>query len=171
MNRDGSATEAEEAFHAALCSLLNQLEKGAVIHDYGAYLFRSSWNAFLNERKQGNRVEEISPPSSLFRDSNANDDLNVSIVPSGTTEAREPGPGPDYLTHRQILMEAAEEIITELTIAQQNILNLSFDPELSLTDDQIAQRLKLTTDYVRLARFRAMKTLREKMHLRGFRSL
>ena len=171
MNRDGSATEAEEAFHAALCSMLNQLEKGAIIHDYGAYLYRSSWNAFLNERKQGNRVEEVSPPPTFFRDSNANDDLNASLVPSGSNEAKEPGPGPDYLAHRQILMEAAESIISELTIAQQNILNLSFDPELSLTDDQIAHRLQLTTDYVRLARFRAMKTLREKMHLRGFSSL
>lgn len=171
MNRDGSATEAEEAFHTALSAMLNQIEKGAVINDYGAYLFRSAWNAFLAERKQGARFDDGDRPLPPPGDSGFHDDMSASLRPSGTFEASEPGPGPDYLAHRQMMMEAAESIISELSAAQQNILHLSFDPELSLTDEQIAQRLNVTTDYVRLARFRAMKTLREKMYARGFRSL
>jgi RNA polymerase sigma factor (sigma-70 family) len=171
MNRSGTAEQAEEAFHAALSAMLNQIEKGTAIADYGAYLFRSAWNAFLAERKYADRTDEYAHRASLgLSDEDHADESNSSTaIKSG--EPVEPGPGPDYQVHRQILVEAAENIIAELSQAQQNILNLSFDPELNLDDEQIGQRLGLTPDYVRLARFRAMKALRERMYNRGFSSL
>jgi RNA polymerase sigma factor (sigma-70 family) len=173
MNRNGTPEQAEEAFHVALSSMLNQIEKGAVIGDFGAYLFRSSWNAFLAERKYSTRMEEYALHSSLglHSESEGNDDLLSMQMAPKTAEPIEPGPGPEYQVHRQILVEAAESIIAELSVAQQNILNLSFDLEQNLDDEQIAQKLGLTTDYVRLARFRAMKALRERMYSRGFSSL
>ena len=173
MNRSGTADQAEEAFHAALSAMLNQIEKGTVIADYGAYLFRSAWNAFLAEKKYANKNEEYAFKASLGlnEEPDMTFDNSNSPLPGKSGEPVEPGPGPDYQVHRQIIVEAAETIISELTPAQQTILNLSFDPELNLDDEQIAQRLGLTTDYVRLARFRAMKALRERMYSRGFSSL
>lgn len=172
INRNGTPEQAEEAFHAALSAMLNQMEKGAVIADYGAYLFRSSWNAFLAEQKHLTRVEQFSPGLSLgINEDSSQPDEGISTPAVRAGNPVEPGPGPDYQVHRQILVEAAESIISELSMAQQNILNLSFDPELNLDDNQIAQKLGLTPDYVRLARFRAMKVLREKMYSRGFSSL
>lgn len=173
MNRSGTAEQAEEAFHAALSAMLNQIEKGATISDYGAYLFRSAWNAFLAEQKYANKTDEYALRTSvgLSDDTGHFDEASSAQSPGKSSEPVEPGPGPDYQVHRQILVEAAETIIAELSPAQQNILNLSFDPEQNLDDEQIAKKLGLTTDYVRLARFRAMKALRERMYSRGFSSL
>lgn len=173
MNRNGSAEQAEEAFHAALAALLQQLEKGAEIQDFGAYLFRSAWYAFLAERKHVSRYEQTpdADPQNATANHAANSggDLSVaSLDDEFTREPAESGPGPDHLADQKILLEAAEACIAELTPGQQRILELTFDPELNLDDDEIATRLGVNKDYVRVARFRAMEALRARMHKRGF---
>ncbi|MFZ4474586.1 MAG: RNA polymerase sigma factor [Saprospiraceae bacterium] len=169
MNRGGSSAQAEEAFHAALGSMLHQINKGATIQDFGAYLFRSAWNAFLAEHKVYKRnkssVNSLNEEDDWSR--NPSDHYSLSRD-SFTFEPQEPGPEPDVQVHQQILMEAAEASMSELTTAQQTILKLSFDPGLNLDDEGIAQKLGVTRDYVRVARFRAMEALRAKMHKRGY---
>jgi RNA polymerase sigma factor (sigma-70 family) len=171
MNRGGTAEEVEEAFHAALSAMLSQIEKGTIINDHGAYLFRSAWYSFLSEKRHGTKTDTPPPSGNGSNEGPDDDDLSASIPIGGSKDPIEPGPGPDNLAHRKMLVEAAENIISELSQAQQNILNLSFDPELNLDDEQIGQNLGLSPDYVRLARFRAMKVLRERMYNRGFSSL
>lgn len=169
MNRGGTASQAEEAFHAALGSMLHQMNKGSVIQDFGAYLFRSAWNAFLAENKFYKRNKSAIDP--LFDDiEQAKDPADFYSLSrdSYTFEPTEPGPEPDVQLNQQMLLEAAEASMSELTSAQQTILKLTFDPGLNLDDEGIAQKMGVTKDYVRVARFRAMEALRSKMHRRGF---
>lgn len=174
MNRNGTADQAEEAFHAALSALLHQLEKGAVINDYGAYLFRSAWNAFLAERRHATRHEGSDAFGSQLEHSEdaegSGEEMHVQHLDSGSRVATlaEPGPGPDLHADRELLLEAAEACIADLSKAQQSILQLSFDLEENLDDEAIAVRLGVTRDYVRVARFRAMEALRARMYKRGY---
>lgn len=171
MNRGGTADQAEEAFHAALGAMLQQMDKGATINDYGAYLFRSAWNSFLAERRQNTRYERDDTFAQYDQpgdDQGAAEDIATPHMPPGHREPIETGPGPDQHADQQLLLEAAEASIGELSKAQQTILQLSFDPELNLDDDAIAERMGVTRDYVRVARFRAMEALRSRMYRRGY---
>jgi RNA polymerase sigma factor (sigma-70 family) len=171
MNRGGTADQAEEAFHAALGAMLQQLDKGAVVNDYGAYLFRSAWNSFLAEKRQGSRYEKhenIAQYETSGEETEPMDEISTAQGPPGFREPIETGPGPDQHADQQLLLDAAEASIGELSKAQQTILQLSFDPELNLDDDGIAVRLGVTRDYVRVARFRAMEALRTRMYRRGY---
>lgn len=178
MNRNGTADQAEEAFHAALGAMLHQMEKGASINDYGAYLFRSAWNAFLAERRHNTRHEGPEAPVSHSLQPQQHDEPDptdeASFTGAGSggkfrfSAIAEPGPGPEHHANNQLLLEAAEACIATLSKAQQNILKLSFDLEQSLDDDAIAVQLGVSKDYVRVARFRAMEALRAQMYQKGY---
>lgn len=170
MNHNGTADQAKEAFHAALGAMLNQIDKGNQIGDYNAYLFRSAWNAFLAEKKHGGR---FGPPdqSSPNEPVDPDDPVSPPILGGVRQELIEPGPGPDYLIHRQMVLDGAMEAIATLTPAQQRVLTLTFDPDQDLDDSQIAEIMGVSTDYVKVARHRAMQALREKMQQRGFTTL
>ncbi len=166
LQRGGSKTEAEDAFHSALAAMLNPNRAGEAIENPGAFLFRSAWNAFLREQRYRRRNDS---GDTEFTETDPEDDPDNAGGGPATLHAVpvEPGPAPDRLADQSLLSAVVWEEIRKLPAGAREVLELTFDPELDLDEAEIGGILEISREAVKVKRARAVAELRKRLRRRG----